>query len=878
MKKKILIILISLVSSLIYAETNVKSNFLVSHFIDNPSIMAKEGTLSQITFANYTHTLELLREDQVQQLTFPVLEKNILFARDYVQNHGEIRTWRGKNAENGATILLTLGKAGFFGHIFLPGHQFIFEPGPDFGTTVFSEVDSSFNIPSAPCQAIPDYDKVENLIASEKPVNRSFKSAPTEGECDPGDVIDVMIIYTKGFSELRGENTAARIQNYLDVANESYTNSQIDTQLNLVHSYEVDYPDYTPDPEGNPDVDSISIALYDITYKQGNYAPGIFDDIEDLRDKYGADQVTLINKVTPDEISGGGITCGLAWLVKSNIIPSGSRVSYAVIEDGTICGASITTYAHEVGHNMGCAHDRRTGGGAGKHSYSYGYQDSRNQFVTVMAYDWTCPGNCQYINYFSNPEINYEGDPTGILHTDPEAADNARTINETRNIMGQYRDKVRGTTFDYYYIIPEVLYDDNMSTYLHIANATTTGEVTVELYGFSAEGKQLNPGPVSFTIPSRGQKSMDFKSKFGSLSSQVKWIQVGASRPLYVFAEFTSDKVRSAFWASDKTSYNAYVPHVAKNTAQFETVIANANGTGQIATVDLGPEPFGDAQSMSNAGCSYGKSSGTAVDYFGFDVEIVDWAEIRSTKQTVAAMEYFSYLPEREKIASLGLNSDVTNTLRFLHVATDTANFWTGLVYINVGSASVAVTEHYFAADGTEISMETRDLIRGEKRVLIFDQDNTTPEGTAWIEINAETPSLVGYELFGSANSSPHQFFAGFQGSATTGSKLNYPIVVSDAENWTGIVALNLGEVSGNITFNAIDTNGTILESVTEENVAPNVKIVKTAASLFSADTIQNIAWVQATTSASEWSGFIIWGDQTPTRHHLSGLGAIAQD
>ncbi|PIE91282.1 MAG: hypothetical protein CR997_01705 [Acidobacteria bacterium] len=879
MKKFFLFILICLSAGYALAE---KPNPLISHFIENSQANFKEGVLSQATFANQQNTLDLLRTDQLDQITFPVLESDMIFTRDYFQDHGEIKTWRGIDRATNASMLLTVGKAGFFGHIIYQGHQFIIEPGFDFGTSVFAEVDPSQNIPAAKCEAIPDYDQVEQLLATEKPANHVRKAASAEVDCQPGEVIDVMILYTKGFAELRGDNTMARIQNYVDVANESYINSAIDTQLHLVHTLEVDYPDYTPDPSGG-DASSIGIALMDLTYLQGNYKPGLFDNIEALRDQYGADQVTLINKVTTGEISGSGITCGLAWLITRNNISSGARISYAVIEDGTICGSDVITYAHEVGHNMGCAHDRNTtqlqDGSGGKFPYSYGYQDPPNQFVTVMAYAHTCPGTCFYINHFSNPEVNYEGAPTGVDHTDPDnSADNARTINETRNLMGQYRTKVRGTLHDYYYVIPEVLFEQGMTTDIHIINTTSTGKADIDLFAFSEDGKQLNPNAVNLSVPSNGKVSFDFSTVFDSLSSQVKWIQVGSPRPLHVFAEFHSNRVRSAFWASDKTSYSAYVPHVAKNTAQFETVVANANATGKIATVQLDPEPFGDVQDLGYSGCSYGKSSGTAVDYFGYDVELVDWALIKSTDQTVAAMEYFSYLPEKEKVASLGLNQNKTNTLRFLHVATDTANFWTGLVYINVSNSTIEATERFFAADGTEIHSETKTLIRGQKVVFIFDQDNTTPEGTAWIEISAANPALVGYELFGSANGSPHQFFSGFQGSMNTGSKLDYPIVVSDNVNWTGIVALNLGDTAGSITFKGRDKNGDIVESYTEENVQPHVKIVKTAESMFSSDKLHDIVWIQADTTASKWSGFVIWGDKTETRHQLSGLGAVVYD
>jgi len=859
----------------LYATEIQKNHSLFVKPVEASMVFAGDQVLQQSNLALNFSTLLLLRSGELMDLPFVLDGEKLIFHMDYREDHGEIITWRGFNSARGASILLTIGKDLFFGHIYSAGEKWTFEPALEFGVITVSKIDPSLEKPSPKCSVEPDYNLVDRVLAQEKPIERSVgKAAATT--CDQGDEIDVMILYTQGLVDLRGTGTMARIQNYVDVANESYINSEIHTRLNLVLAKLIDYPDYTPDTTGG-NAESIEVALSDMSFNRGYYNSGVFDDLEDLRTQYGADQVTLINKLTGNEMSGGGAICGLAYLIKSNSIGSGSRLAYAVIEDGSICGTDDITYAHEVGHNMGCAHDRNTDNSVGKYSYSKGYQDSPNQFVTVMAYAYTCPGHCGYINHFSNPEVNFEGAPTGVPETEADSADNAKTINQTRSIMGQYREKKAGSFLEYHYVIPEVMYQGDLTTVINIVNKTVTGNADIELTGFTADGKKVNAAPVTMSLAPKSQKNFTFNSKFGSLSSQIAWIQIGASRPVYVFAEFSSPKIRSAYWANEKREFSVYVPHIAKRTAQFETMISTVNDSGKISDTTLHPQPFGNDVSLDSAGCFYGKSTGNAADYFGDYIELTDWAEILSTEQTVSSMEYFSYLPEREKIASLGLNSEVGNKLRFLHVATDTANFWTGLVYINVGSQNAEVTEHYYAADGQEIHSETLSLFQGEKRTLIFDADHTDPVGTAWIEIDTENQALVGYELFGSANNSPHQFFAGFQGSLTSGSKLDFPYVVSDAANWTGLVALNVGSQAANITFNAISASGTVLESVTESNVASKAKVVKTVSSLFSASTLSSVKWVQATTTGSDWSGFLLWGDKTETRNQLSGISAGIQ-
>ena len=58
---------------------------------------------------------------------------------------------------------------------------------------------------------------------------------------------------------------------------------------------------------------------------------------------------------------------------------------------------------------------------------------------------YSCPGGCPEIQYFSNPDISYNGDPTGIAYPNPGSADNARTINQTRLEMAGYRAEVQPT-------------------------------------------------------------------------------------------------------------------------------------------------------------------------------------------------------------------------------------------------------------------------------------------------------------------------------------------------------------------------------------------------------------------------------------------------
>jgi hypothetical protein len=111
-----------------------------------------------------------------------------------------------------------------------------------------------------------------------------------------------------------------------------------------------------------------------------------------------------------------------------------------------MCAAGYYSFGHELAHNMGSNHDRANGSAA-LYPYSYGYWALDNSYRTVMAYD--CPnGGCSRVPYFSNPNVSYNGYPTGISYdVDPNrAADNARSLNEARFVVANFRDSTAPPT------------------------------------------------------------------------------------------------------------------------------------------------------------------------------------------------------------------------------------------------------------------------------------------------------------------------------------------------------------------------------------------------------------------------------------------------
>lgn len=376
---------------------------------------------SSTAFALNFNLLKQLRQEKIAELSLPVGGSIVLFKlkKQYIRD--QTVTWQGSDESGNIHMVFTMGKNHLYGRVVRGSDVFIYTPDPLTGNIMVKQLDPQNEVeldndsPPVPDERLP--------MQAPAPAADDVVAA---ADADDGSRIDVMVLYTNGMAAAHPGNAInTRIQYLVDQANESFDNSNINTHFNLVHTQEVIYPDDSPG-----DMDE---ALHDLTYNNG-----VFTGVEALRTTYGADQVVLLRRFVDEG-------CGYAWVLKS----ASPRNAYAVVHDGSKTDGSGSyctdlTYVHEIGHNLGCAHDRANAGSGGRYSYSYGYQQPQETFRTVMAYD--CAGGCPRVSHFSNPDVLYNGQPTGIDQTAADSADNARTINQTRFEMAAYRQEVAKET------------------------------------------------------------------------------------------------------------------------------------------------------------------------------------------------------------------------------------------------------------------------------------------------------------------------------------------------------------------------------------------------------------------------------------------------
>ncbi len=241
------------------------------------------------------------------------------------------------------------------------------------------------------------------------PIVEQLVSVRTRGAagCDDGSEIDLLVVYTAAARTAAGGTPAilSRINQSVTEANAALSVSLADYQIVLVHTAEIPYTE-----TGDSLVDGPRLL---------DPNDGFLDEAHVLREQYAADVVAL----WVENIEVGG-------RVFAPITPSGSSGFHIMRQDNY----GLLTLAHELGHNLGLAHDRENAFDDAYFEYAYGYRAPGAAFRTIMAY---APGTP--IDQFANPNLMYMGQPTGVPAGSPLACDTVLAMNQTRHIVSNYR-------------------------------------------------------------------------------------------------------------------------------------------------------------------------------------------------------------------------------------------------------------------------------------------------------------------------------------------------------------------------------------------------------------------------------------------------------
>ncbi|MEV0090256.1 reprolysin-like metallopeptidase [Streptomyces sp. NPDC050738] len=248
---------------------------------------------------------------------------------------------------------------------------------------------------------------------------------PLKPHCKGGakvSLVDSLVAYTPRARKEAGGDSQIRaaIARAVTLANSAFAASGTKVRVRLVHTAPLARVPARVDKVGS-DLLTAAVTPRD----------KIADELPALRDRYGADQVTVI--------TGGRDFGGLGY-VPTNPSPATANYGYTVVAQSAIGHYS---FAHELGHNLGASHDRTTQPHQPPPYGANGYFPKSGDWSSIMSYESGCRrathGRCNRINHFENPRQRYRGQPLGVPLGRPGEADTADIFARTGKAVAAYR-------------------------------------------------------------------------------------------------------------------------------------------------------------------------------------------------------------------------------------------------------------------------------------------------------------------------------------------------------------------------------------------------------------------------------------------------------
>ncbi|MFQ3244197.1 MAG: hypothetical protein ACI9SP_000824 [Arenicella sp.] len=323
---------------------------------------------------------------------------------------------KGSFASDGSAII-TFGANATFANLSSAEHSYAISLDQNQGALLINNKLINFEIDKSNDMVYPpDFEPMSHL---NEPVKSARGIATAEMNSGKSDVT-MLFIYSSEFAS-GFTNPVTRINQMIAFTNDAYVRSGINIELKLAHARQVNFNNAE-----NPGT----------LLSQSRQGTGSFSNVHAIRDQYYADMVAVL----PFKSSGG--IAGIAYVNGNN-----QAVAYSVSQFAV--WGSDSLFAHEIGHNLGSGHERRsantdvndqpspcTGGYTG---YACGH--GNNSEGTIMSY----LNDRRWGYVFSNPQLDCLGEPCGIAERNSsgvintEAADNRTSFNITGPLIEVFR-------------------------------------------------------------------------------------------------------------------------------------------------------------------------------------------------------------------------------------------------------------------------------------------------------------------------------------------------------------------------------------------------------------------------------------------------------
>ena len=242
-------------------------------------------------------------------------------------------------------------------------------------------------------------------------LNSTSQASTVKATANKKSVITLLAIYSPQFAN-GFVNPVTRINQMIAFTNAAYMRSGIHITLKLARAQKIAF-------NNNANIGTLLDQATDGT--------NAFSGLHELRNKFFADMVAIL------PFSSTGSVAGIAWV-------NGNRQQLAYSVSQFAVWGSDSVFAHELGHNLGSGHERKSANPSqsspcrgGFTGYSCGHgngsQGTIMSYLDDAAWKWV----------FSNPALNCNQEPCGIPKANPNSADNRTSFNITGPMIENFR-------------------------------------------------------------------------------------------------------------------------------------------------------------------------------------------------------------------------------------------------------------------------------------------------------------------------------------------------------------------------------------------------------------------------------------------------------
>jgi hypothetical protein len=341
-----------------------------------------------------------LEDPDERRLSLPLPDGTVLrVERTDLERRGRRDyAWRGRmvnaKGEVNGHVTLTVWKNYVIGRIVTPGK--IWRIVPEQGRHWLAQAVE----PGLPCGTDERSEIVSLVMKSAAATESAETPEPAVDAAAAFTRLRLVVVYPRATAGGDAARLTAEIRAAVDDGNSALANGGVNARIELVAVREVNHQ------ESRDPVDDL-IFLYE--------NPAMVA----LRRQMNAPLLSIITLASP------GI-CGIANLMDRNEYEGRIKpIGVSLVRRGCL---GRQTLMHEIGHNLGAQHDESNI----THPESMLVPYSKAHFVvgsfrTVMSYFNECEGSCPEIDYFSNPNVTFDGHPIGI----PNDRDNNRLVSAT---------------------------------------------------------------------------------------------------------------------------------------------------------------------------------------------------------------------------------------------------------------------------------------------------------------------------------------------------------------------------------------------------------------------------------------------------------------